>query len=331
VSADCVFCKIIRSELPASFVYRDKEISAFLDIHPINRGHVLIVPNEHHHFFENVPSQVFSKMALLAQDIQKAYDPAGVKSEGSNLFLSNGTVAGQEVPHAHLHLTPRFTGDGYRMGFSGSDPDASARDQLNQVSSSISEVLNRTIWTPPILETSRLLLRPLDENDVDAIFEYCGDPEVSKLTTWQAHKSKQDSMALVEYAQGNYKKGLSEPYRIVLKNQSTKVIGTVGWFWNTKPHKSIEIAYALARPFWGKGLIVEASKVLINEALNKNDIHRISSRCISENKASQRVVEKLGMRLEGTLRQSMFVKNRFVDITHLSMTRQDWEYRSATS
>jgi histidine triad (HIT) family protein len=121
MSAECVFCKIISSELPASFVYRDKEISAFLDIHPINRGHVLIVPNEHQQFFENIPPQVFSKMALLAQDIQKSYGFAGVKSEGSNVFLSNGIVAGQEVPHAHLHVAPRFPGDGHRMGFSGSD------------------------------------------------------------------------------------------------------------------------------------------------------------------------------------------------------------------
>ena len=325
MSTDCVFCKIIRSDLPASFVYRDKEISAFMDIHPINRGHVLIVPNEHNQFFENVPSDVFSKMAHLAQDIQKAYDPAGIKAEGSNFFLSNGTVAGQEVPHAHLHLTPRFAGDGHRMGFSGSFPDSSARDQLNQVSNSISEVLNRTVWMPPVLEASRLLLRPLNEDDVDAIFEYCADPEVSKFTTWQTHQTKQDSMVLVEYALGNYKIGISAPYGIALKNNPKKIIGTVGWFWNTKPHKSIEIAYALARPFWGQGLMVEAAKVLINEALNKNDIHRISSRCISENMSSQRVMEKLGMRHEGTLRQSMLVKGKFVDITHLSMTRQDWE------
>lgn len=147
VSVKGVFCKIVGSELPASFVYRDEEISAFLDIHPINRGHVLIVPNEHHEFFENVPAHVFSIMALLAQDIQKAYVQVGIKSEGSNFFLSNGAVAGQEVPHVHLHLTPRFTGDGHRMGFSGLDPDAAERDQLNQVSSSLSEVLNRTVRT----------------------------------------------------------------------------------------------------------------------------------------------------------------------------------------
>lgn len=327
---DCVFCKIIRSELPASFIYRDKEISAFLDIYPINRGHVLIVPNEHHQYFENIPPQVFSKMALLAQDIQNAYVPAGIRAEGSNFFLSNGTVAGQEVPHVHLHLAPRFTGDGHRMGFSGSDHDSPTRDQLNQVANSISDVINRTVWMPPVLETSRLMLRPLNKDDIDAIFEYCSDPEVSKLTTWQTHQTKQDSMVLVEYALGNYKRGLSEPYGITLKNNPKKIIGTVGWFWNTKPHKSIEIAYALARPFWGKGLMVEAATALINEALNKNDINRISSRCISENKSSQRVMEKLGMRIEGTLRQSMFVKGKFVDITHLSMTRQDWEEVNGT-
>jgi RimJ/RimL family protein N-acetyltransferase len=325
---DCVFCKIIRSELPASFVYRDKEISAFLDIHPINKGHVLIVPNVHYQFFESIPAQVFSKMATLAQDIQRSFKNAGVKAEGSNFFLSNGAIAGQEVSHAHLHLTPRFAGDGHRMGFSGADPDLTSREELDQVALAISDTLSGTIWTPPILETDRLLLRPLTDKDVDAIFEYCSDPEVSKFTTWQCHKSKEDSAVLIEYARGNYKRGLSEPYGVAQKNNPEKIIGTIGWFWNTQSQRSIEIAYALARSFWGQGLTVEAATALIDAALRSHDIHKISSRCILENTASRRVMEKLGMRLEGTLRQSMYVKGRFVDITHLSMTRQEWEEKN---
>jgi RimJ/RimL family protein N-acetyltransferase/diadenosine tetraphosphate (Ap4A) HIT family hydrolase len=331
MSDTCTFCKILRSELPASFVYQDNDISAFLDIHPINRGHILIIPNSHYEFFEQIPSQVFAKMTNTAQEIQRAFAKAGIKAEGSNVFLSNGEIAGQEVPHAHLHITPRYRGDGHRMGFSGTDPDPAARAELNQISKSISSALKQMDWMPPLLEGARILLRPIVEEDVEAIFEYCGDPEVSKFSTWQTHKTIQDSMALVKYARANYKRGNSEPYGIVLKTNPKKVIGTVGWFWNTQQHRSIEIAYALARPLWGKGLIVEAVKSLVNEALKTNDIHRISSRCISENKASQRVMEKLGMQFEGTLRQSMFIKGRFFDMTHLSMTKEEWESKHATS
>jgi len=94
MSDTCTFCKILRSELPASFVYQDNDISAFLDIHPINRGHILIIPNSHYEFFEQIPSQVFAKMTNTAQEIQRAFAKAGIKAEGSNVFLSNGEIAG---------------------------------------------------------------------------------------------------------------------------------------------------------------------------------------------------------------------------------------------
>lgn len=187
MSDTCTFCKILRSELPASFVYQDNDISAFLDIHPINSGHTLIIPNTHYEFFEQIPSQVFAKMTNTAQEIQKAFSKAGIIAEGSNVFLSNGEIAGQEVPHAHLHITPRYRGDGHRMGFSGTDPDPAARAELNQISKSISSALKQMDWMPPLLEGARILLRPIVEEDVEAIFEYCGDPEVSKFSTWQTH------------------------------------------------------------------------------------------------------------------------------------------------
>jgi [ribosomal protein S5]-alanine N-acetyltransferase len=325
MAVNCVFCKIIRSEVAASFVYRDKDISAFLDIHPINPGHTLVIPNSHYELFEEIPSPVLAKMMATAQEIQNGFVKAGIKMEGSNVFLSSGNVAGQEVPHVHLHITPRFLSDGHRMGFSGAAPDQVSRTELDQISKRLSLALDDSDWTPPALEGSRILLRPIVESDAESIFEYCGDPEVSKFTTWETHQTTEDSMALIRHARANYKRKNCEPYGIALKTNPKKIIGTTGWFWNTKQHKSIEIAYALARPFWGKGLIVEAVRLVVNEALKENDIHRISSRCISENKASQRVMDKLGMRFEGTLRQSMLVKGRFVDITHFSMTKEEWE------
>lgn len=325
MDAQCPFCKILVGELPASFVYRDRFVAAFMDIHPINPGHLLIVPTDHYEFFEDIPPAVFSKMANLGQEMQLALRHSEVVCEGANFFLSNGKVAGQEVPHAHLHLTPRFPGDGHRMGFSGADSEICDRLRLDQIAKSLGDSFKKQKnWTPPVLEGKRVVLRPVVESDVEAIFAYCRDPEVSKFTTWETHRFKEDSMALVQYAQANYRRGLCGPYAVALKERPEILIGMVGWFWNTEPHKSIEIAYGLNPDYWGQGLIVEAATVAIDDALKKHSIHRISSRCLSANERSKRVMEKLGMKFEGTLRQSMLVKGVFHDVTHYSMLASDW-------
>lgn len=321
---NCVFCKIHKGELPASFVYKDSDVSALMDLYPINPGHVLVVPNSHYQFFEEIPSATLAKMMSVAQDVQRSFQNAGVKCEASNVFLSNGRQAGQEVPHAHFHIVPRFKGDGHRMGFSPADPEESPRSELDLISQRIGAVIKESAWMPPRLETNRLLLRPLEENDVDSIFEYCSDEEVARFTLWEPHKSKEDSLKLVQYALGNYKKEMTEPYGITLKSQPDKVIGTVGWFWASKTNSSIEIAYALSRQYWGRGLMVEACRGMLNDALQRYKINRVSARFVPGNSASQRVMEKLGMKYEGTFRQSSFVKGRFVDIIQYALIRDEW-------
>lgn len=177
---------------------------------------------------------------------------------------------------------------------------------------------------PDVIETERLILRPLNDADAQSIFDYCSDPEVSKFTTWSPHEALEDSKALIAYAKKNYKRGLPEPFAVTLKSDPQKVVGTVGWFWASEPHKNIEIAYALAKHLWGQGLIVEAVRGIVNSALRKHDIHRISSRCLVGNVASARVMEKLGMTYEGTQNEVMFVKGRFVDLKLYAVLRADW-------
>lgn len=326
-SINCIFCRIISGELPGSFVYKDSQVSAFLDIHPINQGHVLIVPNEHYERLDQIPASIFSKMSLTAQEINKSLLSAGVRREGTNLFLSDGKIAGQEVPHAHLHITPRFDGDGHRMGFSNTDANRDSRGQLGVTAEKIRQALQNVNWLPERIETPRLILRALVEADAAAIFDYCRDPEVSKFTTWLPHKDLNDSKNLISYAQRNYQKHIPEPYGICLKSDPTRIVGTVGWFWVSEVHKNIEIAYALSRTLWGQGLVVEACQAILNQAMRSHDINRISSRCISENVSSAKVMEKLGMKYEGTQRQVMFVKEKFIDIKLYSVLRSEWRHQ----
>lgn len=134
----CVFCKILDRQLPGSFVFQSELVSAFLDIHPMNPGHVLIVPNKHFSRFGEIDKEIAGKMFEVAQVILKAIQASSVRCEGANIFLSDGEVAGQEVGHSHLHVVPRFKGDGQRPGFAHGKSHDLSREDLDQLALSIS-------------------------------------------------------------------------------------------------------------------------------------------------------------------------------------------------
>ncbi len=138
IMSTCIFCKILKNELPASFVYRNEAVSAFLDIHPINPGHVLIVPNSHCERFTGIDEKTVGDMFVAAQIILKAIQQRSLHCEGANIFLSDGVVAGQDVFHSHLHVAPRFSGDGQHVGFNHGDPDSNPRLELDRIAKEIS-------------------------------------------------------------------------------------------------------------------------------------------------------------------------------------------------
>ena len=108
---DCVFCKIVRGELPCDAIYSDELVIAFLDIAPIAPGHTLIVPKEHHTSVTTLPDDLGARMMKVAPRIGRAVMRV-TEAGGFNLLLSNGAVAGQVVPHVHLHVIPRSADDG---------------------------------------------------------------------------------------------------------------------------------------------------------------------------------------------------------------------------
>ncbi len=108
---DCIFCKIITGTIPASVVYEDERTLAFLDIRPNNKGHVLIVPRAHYADVHAVPPDELCAITRAGKRVAEALTRA-VAAEGVNLIMNNGAAAGQIVFHAHLHVIPRFAGDG---------------------------------------------------------------------------------------------------------------------------------------------------------------------------------------------------------------------------
>jgi histidine triad (HIT) family protein len=115
--SECIFCDIIAGRGPASRVYQDELVTAFMDIQPVNPGHVLVVPNRHATGLADLDEAAGAQMFTVAQRIAGALRQSGVRCEGVNLFLADGVVAGQEVFHIHLHVFPRFAGDGFGLRF----------------------------------------------------------------------------------------------------------------------------------------------------------------------------------------------------------------------
>lgn len=110
---DCVFCKIIRGELPSTKVYEDNQVLGFLDIKPVNPGHALVIPKKHYVNIHDMSDEMFGKVAVAAKKIADALLKIGVK--GVNIGMNNGVVAGQVVFHAHVHVMPRYGKDSFSL------------------------------------------------------------------------------------------------------------------------------------------------------------------------------------------------------------------------
>ncbi len=116
--ASCIFCDILAGVAPASILYRDDLVTAFLDIRPVNPGHLLVVPNRHAAGLSTLDESSGDRMFQVGQKMAAALRKSGVRCEGVNFFLADGEVAGQEVFHVHLHVIPRYRGDGFGLKFS---------------------------------------------------------------------------------------------------------------------------------------------------------------------------------------------------------------------
>ncbi len=111
---DCIFCRIIRGEIPCIPLLETDDVIAFMDIHPVNPGHALVVPKAHHPTLFDMPSEcgaaVFDALRRVGRAVMQ-----GMGAQGLNVLQNNSAAAGQEVPHVHWHLVPRFEGDGHTL------------------------------------------------------------------------------------------------------------------------------------------------------------------------------------------------------------------------
>ena len=107
IVANCIFCKIIKNEIPAVKIYEDAETLAFLDINPDTRGHALVIPKNHHENIYSLPVETWCLMNITAQKIAIAIKNA-LSADGINIIMNNESAAHQIIFHAHIHIIPRY-------------------------------------------------------------------------------------------------------------------------------------------------------------------------------------------------------------------------------
>lgn len=114
--SECIFCRIIKGEIPSVKIYEDELVYAFLDISPINFGHTLVIPKEHHESASTIPENIAGRMFRVGSRIGIALKRE-LDMDGYNLHLADGQAAGQVVMHAHLHVVPRGVEDGFHWNW----------------------------------------------------------------------------------------------------------------------------------------------------------------------------------------------------------------------
>jgi histidine triad (HIT) family protein len=134
---DCVFCKIIRGDLPSSKVYEDDRTLAFLDIHPVSKGHTLVIPknNSVRNIFD-ISADDWVAMTAVVHTLASAIERA-MSADGVNIMMNNREYAGQVVDHPHIHIIPRFKGDGLSHWKHGSYKDGEVAEVLKKIHAEI--------------------------------------------------------------------------------------------------------------------------------------------------------------------------------------------------
>src|SRR6185295_1212482 len=141
MNEDCVICKLLAGELEVSLVHQDELCSAFMDIQPVNAGHVLVVPNKHAPYLSDLDEDAGAQIFRVAHRVAAVLRSGIVRCEGVNFFLADGVAAGQEVFHVHLHVFPRFHGDGFRLVLPPDYQERPERSELDQIAAKIKNLL----------------------------------------------------------------------------------------------------------------------------------------------------------------------------------------------
>lgn len=134
--ADCIFCKIVKGEVPCYKIYEDENFLAFLDTLPVNPGHSLVISKKHYEDILDAPQDVLCEMIKVVQKISKTVIKI-VNSPGFNIGINNKKVSGQGIFHIHIHIMPRFENDGYKLWPGKKRPEKEMQEMADKIANSL--------------------------------------------------------------------------------------------------------------------------------------------------------------------------------------------------
>lgn len=174
----------------------------------------------------------------------------------------------------------------------------------------------------PVLDTKRLRLRPLSMRDEKDMYRYASDPAVSRHVLWDAHESPRDTRSALRSAIRQYRSGAPGSFAIE-RRSDRRMIGTIGFMWINLDYRSGEVGYSLSRAYWNQGIMTEALRAVLAFGFDTLQLNRIEAQHETDNPASGRVMLHAGMQYEGTLRQRLKNKGRYVDVALYAILRAD--------
>lgn len=177
----------------------------------------------------------------------------------------------------------------------------------------------------PVLETKRLILRPFEQKDINDLYEYASDAEVTKYLTFKTYKSIEEAEKRIEFLLKNNEQ-LNEPIKWAIElKENSKVIGSIDYVKWIQKDNMAEIGYVLNRNYWSNGYMTEAVKKVIQFGFEKMELNRIEITCDSRNNASERVMQKNNLVYEGTRRQCYLNPNKeYIDEKIYSILKEEY-------
>ncbi len=176
----------------------------------------------------------------------------------------------------------------------------------------------------PTIETERLTLRRITLNDVDDMYEYSSDNNVTRYLTWSPHPDKAYTHEYINYLQTRYRTGDFFDWGVYFRSER-KMIGTCGFTRFDYVNNSAEIGYVLNSNYHGRGIATEASRAAVEFGFKRLGLNRIECKYIIGNDASRKVMEKNGMKFEGIRREGMLIKGEYRDIGICSILRREYK------
>jgi len=179
---------------------------------------------------------------------------------------------------------------------------------------------------PLVIETSRLRLRPIALDDVDAIWPIVSDPQFPKQMSWAVHKDKAETRAFIERVTEGLHKGEHVTWAMEHAGRAQGCIGLDGITWEQRAWRvdRAELGYWLAPALQGQGLMTEAAHAVVRWGFETLGLHKIKVGCFAENASSRRVIEKVGFRYVGRLDDDVWRDGRWHSHLRFELTAPEW-------